>query len=295
VRLSTVNEWDIDLPVSMTPPKGLAVSSPLPERLHSRVRGAGWQILLMNFTRNSRYQFDLADRVVPENMPVVLHSDEVMHAAMTPSEVRVLKVEPDSIVVTFSKRTEKRVPIAPLTDITPGPGYVLVGSPVASPATVMLSGASTILDSIRTFPTALVIAHDAKQDVDKSVPLSDSLDNYVTIEHETPITVHADIQAIGERTMQGLLTGVDALPPTFDVILIPNRVSATLRGGVDKLAALKPTELRVHIPFDPVVFDTARSLAPIVEGPEGVELLSVDPPRLKFIIRRKPVTANAHR
>jgi YbbR domain-containing protein len=214
---------------------------------------------------------------------------------MTPSEVRVIKVEPDSLVLSFSKRVEKRVPIAPVTDITPGGGYVLIGKPVASPATVVISGAQSILDSITSFPTKLVLFHDAKQDVERTIALSDSLDNYVTVARDAPVTVRADVQAIGERTIGGLVTGVDALPPSIDVLLIPNAVALTLRGGVDQLASLKPTEVRVHIPFDPILFDTARSLAPTVEVPEGVQLLSVDPPRVKFIIRRKPVAANATR
>jgi hypothetical protein len=293
VRLSAATETDIDLPVSITPPKGLAVSSPVPERIHTRVRGAGWQILLLGFTHNGRFQFDLGDRSVTENTPVVIRGDEIMHAAMAPSEVRPIKVDPDSLTITFAKRVEKRVPIAPLTDITPGPGYVMVGKPIASPATVVIYGAQNILDSIAVFPTTLVMSHGVKQDIEQTILLSDSLDNYVDVVHEAPITVHADIQAIGERKIQGLVAGVDALPPSFDVLLIPSSVSVTMRGGVDLLAALKPRELRVHIPFDPVIFDSARSLVPIVELPEGVQLLSVDPPRIKFIIRRRPgVNAN---
>ena len=295
VRLSTAYETELDLPVSITAPKGLAVASPIPEHLHTRVRGAGWQILLMSFTKNSRYQFDLGDRSVPENSSIILRSDEILHDAMTPSEVHVIKVDPDSLQISFAKRVEKRVPIVAVTDITPAPGYVLVGKPIASPATVTISGAQNIVDSIQSFPTQLVVAHGVKQDVERSTKLSDSLDNYLTLPKESPVSIKADIQAIGERTVLGIVVGVDALPPSFDVLLIPSSVAVTLRGGVDKLAALKATELRVHVPYDPLVFDTARTLTPTVELPDGVQLLSVDPPRLKYILRRKTQAHNADR
>lgn len=295
VRLSNAYETDVDLPVSITPPKGFAVSSPIPERLHTRVRGAGWQILLMNFAKNSRYQFDLGDRSVLENAPIILRSDEIVHDAMTPSEVRVIKVDPDSLQITFAKRVEKRVPIVPVTDITPAPGYVIVGKPIASPATVVITGAQKMLDSIQSFPTQHVLVHNAKQDVDKSVLLSDSLDNFVSIVHESPVSVRVDIQAIGERTIAGLVVGVDALPPEFEVLLIPSSITLSLRGGVDQLAALKPSELRAHISYDPVAFDRERTLLPVVDVPEGVQVLGVDPPRLKFIVRRKAGALRANR
>jgi hypothetical protein len=51
----------------------------------------------------------------------------------------------------------------------------------------------------------------------------------------------------------------------------------------------------VHVPYDPLVFDTARTLTPTVELPDGVQLLSVDPPRLKYILRRKTQAHNADR
>src|SRR3954469_6142298 len=92
VRLSAAYETDSDIPIKLTAPKGYALASGLPERLHVRVRGAGWQILLMNFTKNASFDLDLSERSVLQNSPLVLHSDEITHSATMPSELRVLKV-----------------------------------------------------------------------------------------------------------------------------------------------------------------------------------------------------------
>src|SRR5579863_10332595 len=87
VRLSAAYEADVDLPIKLTAPKGYALASGLPERLHSRVRGAGWQILLMNFTKNANFQFDLSERALPPTELVTLHSDEILNSAVLPSEL----------------------------------------------------------------------------------------------------------------------------------------------------------------------------------------------------------------
>ena len=94
----------MDLPTRVIAPKGYALASGLPSHLHTRVRGAGWQIMLMNFTSNSNFHFDLTERAVAgSGGSVILKSDEIANAAVLPSELRVIKVEPDSLKLDFSK------------------------------------------------------------------------------------------------------------------------------------------------------------------------------------------------
>ena len=308
VRLSAAYEADVDLPIKLNPPKGYALSSGLPERLHARVRGAGWQILLMNFAKNARFQFDFTNRtiqILPAGLEQVLpkegttegllliRSDEIVNSVMMPSELRVLKVEPDSLQLNFRKMGERRVLVVPDLDIQPGRGYVIVGIPTVSPVAVTVVGASNVLDSLKSFPTKPIVVHNAKEDVDRTIDLSDSLDNFVSLPNSPKITVHVDIQAIGERTMNGMPITVDALPPQYEMILIPNTIATTVRGGVDALAKLNASSVHAHVTFDPVIFDTAQTVTPKIDVPSGITLLSEDPPGVRFIIRRKATQAHA--
>ena len=293
VRLSAAYEADVDLPVKLSPPKGFALSSGLPERLHARVRGAGWQILVMNFAKNARFQFDLGERAVPPNAPIILRSDEIVNSVVMPSELRVLKVDPDSLQLGFSKAMTKRIPIVPDLDVEPGRGYVIVGSPTISPVAITVRGASNVLDSLKSFSTKPIVQHDAKKDVDRNVELSDSLDNFISLVNAPKISVHVDIQAIGERTMKNIPIVVSALPPQYEMILIPNTVAVTVRGGVDALAKLNTSAIRARVTFDPMVFDTARMVIPKIDVPPGITFLSEDPPGVRFIIRRRVTQGHA--
>jgi hypothetical protein len=293
VRLSSPYEADVDFPIKLTPPKGYALASGLPERLHARVRGAGWQILVMNFTKNANFQFDLSERAVLPNAPLVLHSDEIAHAVFMPSELRVLKVEPDSLKLVFSNAVEKRVAVEPRLYVTPGAGYVIVGLPHATPAFVTVVGAQDVLGSLTSVSTTDVAVSGAKEDVDRLIPLSDSLNNLISTGSTSKISVHVDIQAIAERTIAGIPVMIDGLPSQYEVLLIPGAVNVTLRGGVDALAKLPPASVRAHVLYDPLVFDTAHTILPHIEVPKGFAFLSADPPRLKFIIRRKLMPAHA--
>ncbi len=128
VRLSAAYEADVDLPIKLTAPKGYALASGLPERLHTRVRGAGWQILLMGFTKNANFQLDLSQRALPAEEMVTLHSDEISNAAVLPSELRILKVEPDSLELQFGTALEKNVAILPRLTCSPREVIPLLGN-----------------------------------------------------------------------------------------------------------------------------------------------------------------------
>jgi len=287
VRLSSAYEADLDLPVKLTPPKGYALASGLPERLHTRVRGAGWQIMLMTFTKNSDFQLDLTERAVPPTSTVIIPNDEIAHSAFLPSEVRVLKVQPDSLLLAFNKSIEKKLPIESRLDVTAANGYTIVGSPVVVPNVVNVIGAQNVVDSLRFIPTKAFEVHNAKEDVERSLLLSDTLANQVTIQNAPKVTVHVRIEAVGEKKFAGVPVSIEALPPQYEMFLIPNSVTVTVRGGVNQLAKLPPTSLRARVKYDPMALDTAHTVTPLVDVPNGITFLGTEPPAVKFIIRRK--------
>jgi hypothetical protein len=287
VRLSAAYEADVDLPIKLTAPKGYALASGLPERLHTRVRGAGWQILLMGFTKNANFQLDLSERALPTEEMVTLHSDEITNAAVLPSELRILKVEPDSLELQFGKAIEKRVAIAPRLEVQAARGYTIVGDPVVTPRSLTLVGAVNVLDSLTAIPTQYDSVFGAKEDVDRVLPLSDSLNNFVTMPSVPKITVHVKVQAIGEKRITGVPVTIDALPPQFELLLIPGTIAVTVRGGVEELAKLQPTEIHARVLYSPMALDTAHAVTPQIEVPKGFSYLSTDPASLKFILRRR--------
>lgn len=287
VRLSAAYESDVDLAIKLTPPKGYALASGLPQTLHARVRGAGWQIMTMNFAKSADFAFDLSERAVSgSGGSLILHSDEIANSAVLPSALRVLKVEPDSLRLEFGKLVAKRLPIEARIEVHPGRGYV-VGATTISPSYVLVNGAQSVLDSIRSLPTQFIEISSAKEPVDRVVLLADSLANFITVVNPPKITVHVNVEAIGERTLQSIPVSIEALPPEDELVLIPNVVSVTLRGGVDELAKLNAAAIHARVVYDPHLFDTAHTIPIRVEVPKDITYLSSDPGSLRFIVRKR--------
>lgn len=293
VHLSRPYEAEIDIPVSIIPPKGLAIASGLPERIHARVKGAGWQILLLDFTRNAKFELDLSERIFPLTSPnsLQLSSEEIRNGARMPSEVQLIQVEPDTLEVSFGKVIRKQVPIHPNVRVSPGAGYALVGQPLVNPPFVTIEGSQEILDSIHFFPTQPLVRGGAKETVSESIELLDTLSNSVKVISKSLVNVRQSVQAIGERTFAYVPMLSESVPSDKEVLFVPGFISVTVRGGVEDLARLKSEDIRAYVMYEPMLFDSAEYVHPSISTPQGVNFLSSDPASVRFVVRRKPVTA----
>ncbi len=297
VHLAQAYEADIDLPLLITAPHGLAISGGLPNRLHARVKGAGWQLIVMSFTKNSSFQIDLAERDLRNsaNNHLTLHADDLAHNVVLPSEVRLVKIEPDSVELFFGNIAQKRVPIRVPQEVNPASGFAIVGAPRVTPSTVLVQGTQTVLDALTSFPTKPLEQNSAREDVVRKLELSDTLTNIVTILNPPEqVQVRLNVQAVAEQVFVGVPIQVDALPPDKEVLLLPEDLSVTLRGGVDQLGNLNASKIHAHVKYDAIAFDTSRTIAPIIDAPPGTSFVQATPGRLRFVVRKRTEVTNAH-
>ncbi|MEP7234202.1 MAG: hypothetical protein ABI778_02790 [Ignavibacteriota bacterium] len=289
VHLSSVYEVDMDLPLEINSPPGFAVATELPEKLHARFSGIGWRLMLMNFTRGSHFKLDLTERDTKELTVgrFFITKEDLATSSTLPGEVKLIKMAPDSLGIQFSREMTKRVPIDLRLDVVPAAGYMVIGDPLIAPIQVTLKGSSLLLDSMRTFPTKILAAHGVRETFTSSLALSDTLKDEITLRSVNAITVRITVEAIAERSFKEIPLLVEALPEDRELLLNPGRITVTLRGGVDQLAKLDPLSLHAKVVYDALKFDSLLTVKPAIETPKGIEVLSTDPPEIKFVLRKK--------
>lgn len=289
VHLSSIYEVDMDLPLEITSPAGFAIATELPERIHARFSGIGWRLMLMNFTPKSRFKLDLTERDTKDlaGGKFFITKEDLATSSTLPSDVKLVKIVPDSLGVQFSREITKRIPVDLRLDVTPASGYTIVGDPLIAPVQVTVNGSSILLDSLRSFPTKILKAHNVRETFTKTLELSDTLKDAITSVSVSAITVRIGIEAIAERTFRDIPISVEALPPDRDLLLNPGSVSVTLRGGVDQLAKLDPMTVHAKVIYDALRFDSLSVIRPVVEAQKGIEVLSTEPLEVKFVVRKK--------
>jgi YbbR domain-containing protein len=289
VHLSSNYEVDMDLPIEITSPAGFAIATELPERIHARFSGIGWRLMLMNFTRNSHFKLDLSERDTKDlaTGKFFITKEDLATSSTLPSDIKLIKIVPDSLGIQFSREMTKNVPVDLRLDVTPASGYMIVGDPLIAPVHVIVKGSSILLDSLRAFPTKVLKVHNVRETFTKTLDLSDTLKDEITSLSASAINVRITVEAIAERVFKEIPISIEALPPDRDLLLNPGSISVTLRGGVDQLAKLDPMTVHARVIYDATRFDSLSVIKTVVEAPKGIEVLSTEPAEVKFVVRKK--------
>jgi hypothetical protein len=100
------------------------------------------------------------------------------------------------------------------------------------------------------------------------------------------VTVTFDIQRIVDKQFDEINVEVLDVPPDRDVVLLPNKVSFGVRGGIDILGKLDKDQFEAFVFYRHVVLDTLGNVTPQVRLPENTNLLYLKPERLRYVIKK---------
>lgn len=148
----------IQIPVTLLGlPDSLAVTGKLPEHVGVKIRGK-WKDLIRLGLTSPYLPIDLGD-ARPGSFKTTITADDVSERAIPPELSKAIDVvemyDPRTVDVQVEPKATKRVRVAPLLIGTPPPGYRLAGPPEATPDSVLVQGAATVvasLDSVSTLP-----------------------------------------------------------------------------------------------------------------------------------------------
>jgi hypothetical protein len=79
---------------------------------------------------------------------------------------------------------------------------------------------------------------------------------------------------------------VNNIPKDRSVVLIPNTINCSLRGGINILGKVNQNEISASINYGDIVYDTVGSVQPNIIIPENTRLVFIKPMRLSYIIKK---------
>jgi hypothetical protein len=122
--------------------------------------------------------------------------------------------------------------------------------------------------------------------VEKETALASSGEYALTLPSHA-IRVSVAVQPFAEKTISGLVAVVPDLPHDREVILIPPKMDIIARAGIRRLAALSPEDFRVTVEYARILADSTGTIEPFVTGPADIQVVSRQPGRLQYIVRKK--------
>ena len=271
----------VDIPVNVINfPQGYSSGTKLSDKISAKIRGKGWKLIAVNLGAESEYIISAGNDTGRKYINLYNSLSENQWLA---SDMEVLDLSPDTLSLYIEKVREKKVKIEPDLNLGFKPGYGLATDIKIYPDSINVVGPASYLKNLNSIPTERIEisgldTRTIEQAILKDLPgMSYDVSN---------VTVNLDVQKIVDKNFDNLPVSVLDIPSDREVVLLPNRISIGVRGGINILGKLNEDQLKAFVYYRDVVLDTLGNVAPYVEIPRNTSLIYTRPERLRYIIKK---------
>jgi YbbR domain-containing protein len=283
VSLNFLYNINLKIPLDVKLRDNQALADDLPGEIEVVLRGRGWDLLGMWFSKDLNYILDLSS--VKRNLKLSIQTT-VGEKINLPSDVSIVAAYPDTLNIDFDNISTKYVRVKNIVVVSLKEGYEIVGIPKITPDSVKITGASSVLSKIKLISTEKKEYKSINSNLTVDINLSDSMSNVVKIEPRA-VKIFYKIELAAEKKFEDLNVIIYNVPQNKEVLLIPPNLTLSLRGGVDLLTKTSPDDLKISIDYDMIEKDTLGSVTPSIEIPENLTLINFTPQKFQYIIKRK--------
>ncbi len=281
ISLSNDYYATVSIPVKLVNfPVGYTSGSKIPRDISVKLKGEGWKLVSVNLGAKPEYNVS----VKPDSgkQMVNLYNYLVENQWLS-SDIEVIDISPDTLSFVVEKVISKKVKIVPNLDLSFKIGYGNATEAKIFPDSTMVFGPATKIKELKEIKTEKIkfTSLDEKKDISVSLMPATGI-SYA----DNNIQVHLNVQKIVEKDFSDLLVEVFDVPRDRNVVLLPNKVTVGIRGGIDILGRLDKEKLEAYLNYRDVVLDTLGSVKPIIKQPVNTTLLYVKPERLRYVIKK---------
>jgi hypothetical protein len=281
ISLSNDYYTTIDVPVKIVDfPSGYSSGSSIPDKISIKVKGKGWKIIAFNIAGAQDYVIPVGQltgrRVI--NLYNYLSENQWLS-----SDMEVISISPDSLSFYIERISGKKVPIIPELNLKFRSGYGMASPLKMEPESTYVYGPVSFLNKLEYVTTESMDKDELENKTIKKVRIK-SLPG-MTYRDEF-VMVNIDVQRIVEKSFDSIFVHVIDMPKDRNVVLLPNRINLSLRGGIEVLGKLDTTQFNAYINYREVVIDTIGSVIPHIIAPENTTLMFIKPEHLRYIIKK---------
>jgi YbbR domain-containing protein len=283
VSISLSNDYytTIEVPVKIVDfPYGYSSGSAMPEKISIKVKGKGWKLIALNVANVQNYVIPVGQLT---GRRVINLFNYLAENQWLSSDLEVISVNPDTISFYIEKISGKKVPIMSALNLNFRTGYGIASPIKMEPESTYVYGPVSFLNKLEYVITEPLgkDALDAK--TIKRVPLK----NIPGMTYrDDAVMVSIDVQRIVEKIFDSVLVHIVDIPKDRNVVLLPNRINVSLKGGIEVLGKIDTSQFNAYVNYREVVMDTVGSINPHIDVPENTSLILIKPEHLRYIIKK---------
>jgi YbbR domain-containing protein len=261
-------------------PNGYTIGNEIPENITIKLRGVGWKLFSVNIGKDVTYNISVNG---DSGFKQIKLMDHLTDNRWMLSELDIIDIVPNSLSFSIERRVKKKLPIVADLSLDFKAGYGLAKQVVLEPDSVVIDGPQSVVNSLTEIKTKAIRLSSLDKLTIKNI---DFVYLPGTSYGTKFVSVNLDIQRIVDKQFDDIDVEVLDVPPDRDVILLPNKISCNVRGGIDILGKLEKDQFRAFVFYRDVVLDTLGNVIPNIEHPENTTLKYIKPERLRYIIKK---------
>lgn len=251
----------VDIPVvlgELTADRSLTQS--IPDEIQATITGPGWS--LMSFQGNLPI---LVLDVMQEQVDVLARLRDLTSAA---EGITVVRAQPFLLNVRLDERVLRRVPVTHQLDVRFRNRYDRVGEFRLTPDSIDISGARSVVDTIRTWSTIRREITNVRDSLDLTLALNEP-PPYLQISHNA-VRVEVGVSEFTEGEVR-IPIRTRGNPRGQDVVFSPATLTVRYDVPIDEYARSQTQTLfAAYVPFGVMVRDSTGFVVPQVERTESV-------------------------
>lgn len=291
INLNLTYYYVMAVPLEVESSKMQAISNELPSSLEVTVKGKGWDLLSLILKNNIIYTIDISGYKKDTKINLVQAVQGIFSEVVNlPSSISVQSVVPDNLDISFDNTITKSVKIKNNTEVSVKEGYILIGLPRIVPDSVKVTGATSIISKIKYLTTEHGNFTGVSNSFTKEVKLIDTLSNLVKVEPKY-VTIFYRVELSAEKIFEGVDVTALNVPADKEVLIVPPKITLSLRGGVEQLAKVSIADFKVGIEYSQIDSDEQGFVVPGIELPgknfSEFTIIKSEPQRFQYIIKKK--------
>ena len=266
-----------------------ALNKEVPKVARVRLKGKGRSLfktyILKSFFSSFKLVIDL-ERISQEYSFILNdYFERYPQKISIPSNFDVQYVEivyPNSIQISLDEYKEKIVDVVVNANISPAPGYTLVGNSQIIPRKVKIAGPKDIIEKINTVNTIEYVLNEIDNEIQTKMILKNITEDIIEL---TPkeVLFKQKIEVISERIISEIPVQLKNAIDEVQVFLSPQTVSLTVVGGIDFISSLNPKDININVDFSkwkssvkfyPIQVETPNDIIKWMDlSPQNIELI----------------------
>jgi hypothetical protein len=258
------------------------------DHIEVKLKASGFTFLGFGF-KNKTVTIDVSKAQHKDNAYVVPRSAyQLQIEKQLPQSIEFLGVdEADAIILEIFSLKTKKIPVISKLKADFSQNFMLEGTVVIRPDSILVKGPEKELDDIKSIQTEEKVINDVTENFNEELMLlvPEKTNNVTYL--NTKVFVKGQVVRFSEKIIEVPITVVN-LPENFEIKLFPDTVKIVCKAKIDDLKELQVSDFNVVADFNTIQSESQHAILLTLEAsPDFLNDMRLMANEVRYILKRK--------